>query len=108
MLTLRRKPNKDGYSAESTIDIQYNEEFITLSLYGIAHIGNTTFSTWTVDASDWGGERFPPKMITLADNQPIVINSWFKIYGSKTNDDGEAIIHLQAPITAIINRRDRT
>ena len=108
MLTLRRNPNRDSCDAESTIDIQYKEEVVTLSLREVYPHDKTPFSVWFVSATDWADERFPPKFIALTDNQPLVINSWLKIYGAKINDDGQAIIHLQASQEAIINRRDRT
>lgn len=107
MLTLRRN---EGYGLEtdkSTIDIEYKNEKITLSLVSI--VDNEWFypvSLWKVKSTDWGNEKYFPKFIGLTNNQPLIINDWLKIYGSKIAYN-EATIHLSAPKEAIINRRDR-
>lgn len=107
MLTLRRIPSLNGCSDGSTIDIQYKDEFVTLSLREIYPDAEVPYAVWWIQSSDWGDERFPPKFFGLTDNQPLLINSWLKVYGSKINEGGEAVMHLSAPKEAIINRRDR-
>jgi len=107
MLTLRRKPSRDSCSDESTIDIQYKEEIVTLSLKEIYPHDETPFAVWWIYSSDWGNEKFPPKYVTLSDNQPLVINDFLKVYGSKITESNEAVMHLKAPRDAIIQRRDR-
>lgn len=108
MLTLRRKAGHGFATEESTIDIDYKGETVTLSLVSI--LGTTDHqqvALWRVYATDWGKEKYHPRYISLTDNQPLLINDWLKVYGSKITESGEAVMHLKAPRDAIIQRRDR-
>lgn len=104
MLTLRRLPINDGHPMDSAaIDIFYRNEEVTLVLDEV----QDDLSVWRVFSTDWGDEKYYPKIIALTFNQPLKVNSWLKIYGARATTSGEAAIHLSAPTEAIINRRDR-
>ncbi len=108
MLTLRRVAGYGYATPESTIDIEYNEESIVISLVELlCDKTGTEVALWKINSTDWGGEKFHPAHIALTNNQPIIINDWLKVYGAKATERGEAVMHLSAPREAIINRRDR-
>jgi hypothetical protein len=108
MLTLRRKVGNGQATNESTIDCINGDDIVTLSLVNIMlDLDGDQITVWKVSATDWGSNRFPPSKITLTNNQPLEINNWLKVFGSKVTEGGEAVMHLQAPKEVKINRRDR-
>lgn len=108
MLTLRRKEEYRFGSEKSSIDIEYGNEAVTLSLMSIVNDDNSEpVGIWKIATTDWGSEKYYPKHIGLTNNQPLLINDWLKVYGASFTLSGEAVIHLSAPKDAIINRRDR-
>ncbi len=106
MLTLRRKEGFGILTKESTIDIEYNCEKVTLSLVEVISCEKESVTLWNIYSTDWGSEKYYPKSIALTTNQPLVVNDWLKVYGAKVRD-GEGVMHLSAPRNAVINRRDR-
>ena len=103
MLSLRRRPETEGSSDESIIDIKFKDEVVTITLNKI----QGSLSIWKVVSTDWGSEKYPPLIVALANNQALTVNDWLKIYGSKITEDGQAVMHLSAPPEVIIERRDR-
>lgn len=106
MLTLRRKEGNGLPTRESTIDIEYDGETVTLSLVRIFSDGREEFTLWDIYSTDWGAEKYSPRFVALTTNQPLLVNDWLKVYGARVKHD-EGVMHLDAPREAVINRRDR-
>jgi hypothetical protein len=103
MLTLRRFPEAHDDDPHAIVDCEFGAFYVTLTLIKVNH----ELSFWKIESNDWMGIKYTPREIALTNNQPLYITDWLTIYGSRMNENGEAVIHFKANENATINRRDR-